>query len=277
MVQNTKFPQPLDYHPEILNALRHSLPVVALESTIITHGMEYPQNVETALQIEEKIRENGANPATIAIMNGRIKIGLSSAEIEELGYNKAKAKKCSRRDLASALMKSQYGSTTVAATMILAQMAGIQVFVTGGIGGVHRGAEETWDISADLTELGRTPIAVVCAGAKSIQDIPKTLEVLETQGVNVVSYKQENFPAFFVKDSGCKASQKCNTTSEIADLINMQFNILQMETGIIIGVPIPDEQEADGEIIEAAIQNSLTEVESNFFENKMNRKKYKRC
>ncbi|CAD8127557.1 unnamed protein product [Paramecium sonneborni] len=180
--------------------------VVALESTIITHGMEYPTNVQTALGVEEEIRSKGAIPATIIIIQGIIRVGLRPEEIEEIGKNKQKYQKCSRRDFAQIIAQKGYGSTTVAATMMIAHMAGIKVFVTGGIGGVHRGAEHTFDISADLVELGQTPVAVICAGAKSILDIPKTLEYLETQGVPVVGYKTKHFPNFFTPDSGLLCS-----------------------------------------------------------------------
>lgn len=198
--------------PEVKQALQAGLPIVALESTIITHGMEYPVNRDTALAVESIVRENGAIPATIAIMNGVIKIGLSEADIEFLSKEgKQNARKCSRRDLAYVLARKMNGSTTVAGTMFLANMAGIKMFVTGGIGGVHRGAEQTFDISADLLELSKTPVGVVCAGVKSILDIPKTLEYLETMGVPVVSYGSDDFPDFFTRSSGCKSVFRCDT------------------------------------------------------------------
>ena len=193
----------LDINPEVKQALMQNRPVVALESTIITHGMEYPINRDTALAVEKIVRDYGATPATIAIIKGVIKIGLSNEELEMLSTEgKKNSRKCSRRDLAYVIARKMNGSTTVAGTMYLASLAGIKVFVTGGIGGVHRGAEQTFDISADLTELARTRISVVSAGVKSILDIPKTLEYLETMGVPVVTYQSDDFPDFFTRKSG---------------------------------------------------------------------------
>jgi len=204
----------------VLNALNSNKPVVALESTIITHGMEYPTNRDTAVAVEQIVRDNGAIPATIAIINGMIKIGLTAEEIEWLSTEgKKNSRKCSRRDLAFVLAKKMNGSTTVAGTMYLANMAGIKVFVTGGIGGVHRGAENTFDISADLTELAKTPVNVVSAGVKSILDIAKTLEYLETMGVPIITYGSDDFPDFFTRESGFKTVFRCDTPDECAAMI----------------------------------------------------------
>lgn len=223
--------------------------------------MEYPTNFNTALEVEDIIRKEGAIPATIAIIKGIIKIGLTKEEIEYLSKNGRTAKKCSRRDIASILQKKLDGSTTVAATMYLANKAGLKIFVTGGIGGVHRGAETTFDISADLTELGQTPVAVVCAGAKSILDIGKTLEFLETQGVAVVGYKTDKFPEFFTSDSGFFVSNKIDNEKEGAELIKISFDELKLKNGIIVAVPIPKEQEADGIKIKEAVGKALQEAE----------------
>lgn len=209
---------------EVKRALVEGLPVVALESTIISHGMPYPANVKTALEVERVIRKQGAVPATIAILGGEVRVGLTEQEIEQLGkLPSSSVLKCSRRDLAYALATKSHGATTVAATMLIANRAGIRIFVTGGIGGVHRGAEKTMDISADLVELGKTPVAVVCAGVKSILDIPKTLEFLETQGVTVSSYQSPVFPAFYTADSGCKAPSVIESPKQAARMIRMCF------------------------------------------------------
>ena len=210
----------LDINPEVEQALMQNRPVVALESTIITHGMEYPINRDTALAVEKIVRDYGATPATIAIIKGVIKIGLSNEELEMLSTEgKKNSRKCSRRDLAYVIARKMNGSTTVAGTMYLASLAGIKVFVTGGIGGVHRGAEQTFDISADLTELARTRISVVSAGVKSILDIPKTLEYLETMGVPVVTYQSDDFPDFFTRKSGLPTVFRCDTPEECAAMI----------------------------------------------------------
>ena len=210
----------LDINPEVMQALMQNRPVVALESTIITHGMEYPINRDTALAVEKIVRDYGATPATIAIIKGVIKIGLSNEELEMLSTEgKKNSRKCSRRDLAYVIARKMNGSTTVAGTMYLASLAGIKVFVTGGIGGVHRGAEQTFDISADLTELARTRISVVSAGVKSILDIPKTLEYLETMGVPVVTYQSDDFPDFFTRKSGLPTVFRCDTPEECAAMI----------------------------------------------------------
>eukprot|EP01016_Furgasonia_blochmanni_P043046 TRINITY_DN5792_c0_g2_i2.p1 TRINITY_DN5792_c0_g2~~TRINITY_DN5792_c0_g2_i2.p1 ORF type:complete len:408 (-),score=72.63 TRINITY_DN5792_c0_g2_i2:805-2004(-) len=260
IMQTQKYNALLDFTPEVRKALDEGRAVVALESTIITHGMEYPTNRDTALGVEKIIRDNGAVPATIAIIEGRIKIGLTEEQIEFLSKNKHLSHKCSVRDLAAIIAKKGYGSTTVAATMYGAWLAGIPVFVTGGIGGVHRGAESTFDISADLTELGRTPVAVVSAGAKSILDIPKTLEYLETQGVPVVGYKTDDFPMFFISKSGCKVSARVDSDEECARLVKANFYDLQLRNGILISVPVPAEEEADGEKINKAIEVAINEA-----------------
>lgn len=243
---------------EVKNALENGNPIVALESTIITHGMPYPSNVETAIQVENVIRDQGATPATIAIMNGKIHVGLSKEQIEELAQQKHVVK-CSRREIAFVCSKGLWGSTTVAATMIVCHMVGISVFVTGGIGGVHRGVEETMDISADLMELGMTPIAVICAGVKSILDIPKTLEVLETQGVTVASYQTDDFPAFFTRSSGCKAPCRLDTSMECAKLIHTSQQ-LGLQNGVLIAVPVPKHQEANAKELNNAIDKSILEA-----------------
>ena len=253
---------PLSFSPEVLHALRFKTPIVAQESTIITHGMEYPTNVNTALDVEAVVRAQGATPATIAIMDGHIKVGLTVEEITELAKNKSQCLKCSRRDIATALVKRSYGSTTVAATMMIADWAGIKIFVTGGIGGVHRGYESSFDVSADLTELAKTPICVISSGAKSILDIPKTLEVLRSYGVNVCGYKQEDFPAFFIGKSGYKANQKLSSAQEAAQLVYDQYYNLGLPQGIIIGNPVPKNQEADGNLIESAIVEALEMAEN---------------
>ncbi len=222
---------------EVRAALSERRAVVALESTIITHGMPYPANVETALALEAIVRAEGATPATIALLDGRIRVGLDAAELDRLASTPAA--KASRRDLAPLLAAKASGGTTVAATMIVADRAGIPIFATGGIGGVHRGAETTFDVSADLIELGRTPVAVVCAGAKSILDIPKTLEVLETQGVPVLGYRTEKFPAFFARDSGRKLDRRMETPRELAVIVAMQRR-LGFSTGILIANPIAE-------------------------------------
>jgi len=248
---------PMIIHPEVRHALSEGLPVVALESTIISHGMPYPQNVQTAKEVEQIIRDQGAIPATIAIINQHVHIGLTEEYLELLGKAGSHAAKVSRRDIALILAKPQaIGATTVSATMILAHLAGIKVFVTGGIGGVHRGAAETMDISADLTELGRTPVTVVCAGAKSILDIGLTLEYLETQGVTVIGYQTDHMPAFFTADSGFDAHTRIDSVEEIA-LAMVYNNILKLNSGMVVGCPIPEEYAANGAVVERAIQDAL--------------------
>eukprot|EP00667_Euglena_gracilis_P016026 EG_transcript_16711 len=246
---------------EVLFALNAGKPVVALESTIITHGMPYPRNVETARAVEQTVRENGAVPATIAILKGVIHVGLTNAQLEALAAPGADVLKCSRRDLPYIIAARRNGSTTVAATMIIAHMAGIQVFVTGGIGGVHRGAQETMDISADLIELGRIPMCVVCAGVKSVLDIPKTLEVLETQGVTVATLGSDVFPAFFTANSGCPAPLRLDTYRECARLLHTTGR-LGLESGFLLTVPIPRHLAADGAAVQQATEAALREAEA---------------
>ncbi|KAJ2088810.1 hypothetical protein GGI16_006300 [Coemansia sp. S142-1] len=251
----------LHLSPAVRNALANGEPVVALESTIISHGMPYPQNIETARQVEQIVKENGATPATIALIDGKIHVGLGDAELEQLGKSGKSAIKTSRRDMAAVLSQRLLGATTVSGTMVAAHMAGIRVFATGGIGGVHRGAELTMDISADLTELGRTPVAVVCAGAKSILDLPKTLEFLETQGVPVVAYgESRRFPAFFSLDSGLLAPWAMQTPEQVARLIKTNAE-LGLMTGQVIAVPIPNEYAESSAEIERAINVAVREAE----------------
>nr|XP_027187183.1 uncharacterized protein LOC101502447 isoform X2 [Cicer arietinum] len=247
---------------EVSEALSLGRPVVALESTIISHGMPYPQNLETAKEVEGIVRDNGAVPATIAILNGIPCIGLSVEELERLATLGTKAQKTARRDIAYVVARGGNGATTVSATMFLASMVGIHVFVTGGIGGVHRHGEHTMDISSDLTELGRTPVAVICAGVKSILDIPRTLEYLETQGVCVAAYKTNEFPAFFTESSGCKVPCRVDTPEDCARLIEANIK-LKLGSGILIGVPIPQEHSTSGHIIESSINKALKEARVN--------------
>ena len=248
----------LDILPEIKEALEEGRPVVALESTIISHGMPYPENIKTAREVEKIVRDNGAVPATIGIINGRIKIGLTEDELEFMGQSKD-ILKASRRDLPVIIAKGLNGATTVASTMIAAKLAGIKVFVTGGIGGVHRGAEETFDISADLMELATTDVAVVCAGAKSILDIGLTLEYLETHGVPVLGFKTEEFPAFYTRKSGFKVDYKIDNEEEMAKALHTKW-ALDLKGGVVIGNPIPTEYEMEYEIINKAIENAVEEA-----------------
>jgi len=237
--------------PEVRTALAENRPVVALESTLITHGLPYPANVETALAMEHTIRDNGATPATVAILDGRIRVGLGQAEIEHLaGLGPDRVRKCSRRDLPLVVGLRGHGATTVAGTMIVARMAGIDVFATGGIGGVHRGHPH--DISADLIELGRTPVVVVCAGAKSILDLPLTLEVLETQGVPVIGYGTDELPAFYSRSSGLPVDIRIDTPDEAAAIIRAR-TALGLAQGILITVPVPAEHELPAEEAERLI------------------------
>lgn len=249
----------MDIKEEVRLALEEGKPVVALESTIISHGMPYPKNVETALRVESIVRENGAVPATIGIIGGRIKIGLTEEEIIHLGKSR-EVIKTSRRDIPFVLAKGLDGATTVASTMIFAYLAGIKVFATGGIGGVHRKAQETFDISADLEELARTSVAVVCAGAKSILDIGLTLEYLETLGVPVVGYKTDEFPAFYTSKSGFKVDYRVDTPTELAKAIKIKWD-LGLNGGVVIGNPIPEEYEMDYELMNEAIEKALQEAE----------------
>ena len=251
--------QYLDVAPEVAQALKDGRPVVALESTIISHGMPYPQNVETALAVEEIIRQNGAVPATIAIIGGRLKAGLSKEEIEYLGKEGTKVTKASRRDLAVLCARGMDGATTVTTTMIIAHMAGIEVFATGGIGGVHRGAETTMDISADLEELAHTPVMVVCAGAKSILDLGLTLEYLETHGVPVLGYGTEELPAFYTRKSGFQVDYRVDSPAELAAAFRTQKE-LNLGGGMLVTNPIPEEYSMDAEVINRAIDQAIAEA-----------------
>lgn len=250
----------LEISKEVKEALENNKPVVALESTIISHGMPYPQNVETALKVEEIVRENGAVPATIAILNGKLKVGLSKEEVDYLGKKGLEVTKASRRDIPAILASEDDGATTVASTMIIAALAGIKVFATGGIGGVHRGAETTMDISADLEELAMTDVAVVCAGAKSILDIGLTLEFLETKGVPVLGYQTKELPAFYTRKSGFKVDYKMNTPEQIAKTLKAKWDI-NLKGGVVIANPIPEEFAMDFDTITNAINNAVAEAE----------------
>jgi pseudouridine-5'-phosphate glycosidase len=245
---------------EVAEALAAGRPVVALESTIITHGMPYPANVETALAVERVVRDAGVVPATIAVTDGIVRVGLSPDETDRLGQTRG-VMKLSRADLGYAVATGRTGSTTVAATMILAARAGIGVFATGGIGGVHRGAETSLDISADLQELARTPVTVVCAGAKAILDLPKTLEVLETLGVPVVGYGTDAFPAFWSRDSGLAAPLRLDTPADVATLAAAR-KALGLEGGILVANPIPAEAEIPAATIRRHIETALAEAEA---------------
>jgi pseudouridine-5'-phosphate glycosidase len=249
----------LDYTPEIKDALEQQQPVVALESTIITHGMPWPDNLSMAESVEQIVRDNGAIPATIAVLDGRIKIGLSQSELEQLSQSKD-ALKLSRADLAACLAQKNTGATTVASTMIAASLAGISVFATGGIGGVHKGAESTFDISADLQELSQTPVTVVAAGAKAILDIPKTLEVLETLGVPVIAYGQSEFPAFWSAKSGLKAPLRMDDVKEIATAHKYR-RALGMSGGQLVANPITSAHEITQEALKPIINQAISEAE----------------
>ena len=248
----------LDISPEVQKALAEGKPVVALESTIISHGMPYPKNVETAMLVEKTIRDNGAVPATIAIIGGRLKAGLSPEEIEYLGKSGRKVAKVSRRDLAAIVARGADGATTVTTTMIIAHMAGIKVFATGGIGGVHRGAETTMDISADLEELASTPVMVVCAGAKSILDLGLTLEYLETKGVPVIGYGTDELPAFYTRRSGFGVDYRVDSPEELAAMFRAQRE-LDYKGGMLVTNPIPEQYAMDKEVIDAAIDQAVKE------------------
>ena len=245
----------LSISPEIEKALAEGKPVVALESTILSHGMPFPENVEFSHKVEEIVRGEGAIPATTAIVGGKLKVGLTADELD-LMCRAENVGKVSRRDVAVYLATGKTGATTVATTMMLAEMAGIKVFATGGIGGVHRGAELTFDISADLQELAATKVAVVCAGAKSLLDIPKTLEYLETMGVPVLGMGTEDFPAFYCRKSGCKADAKIDTPAEMAKILQTKW-ALGLKGGVVIGNPIPAEYELDYNEMEAVINHAL--------------------
>ncbi len=242
--------------PEVVEALASKRPVVALESTLITHGLPRPVNLEVARALEQTVREAGAIPATIAILKGRITVGLLPEELEFLAHSDF-VRKCSRRDFPIVIANAEDGATTVAGTMMIAHAAGIQVFATGGIGGVHRG--HPFDVSADLTELGRTPITVVCAGAKAILDLPLTLEVLETQGVPVVGYQTSEFPAFYSRSSGLPVDVRCDTPEEVARLIRARDH-LNLPAGILVAAPVPESEALPHEDIERAIEQALADA-----------------
>ena len=251
----------LDVSPEVAAALAEGRPVVALESTIISHGMPYPQNVETALKVEAIIRENGAVPATIAILGGRLKAGLTPEEIEYLGKKGTAVHKASRRDLAVLCARGEDGATTVTTTMIIAHMAGIQIFATGGIGGVHRGAETTMDISADLEELSQTQVMVVCAGAKSILDLGLTLEYLETHGVPVIGYGTEELPAFYTRKSGFGVDYRIDSPAELAAAFKASLE-MGLKGGMLVTNPIPEAYSMDPAVINKAIDEAVAEAKA---------------
>lgn len=249
----------LDVAPEVRSALDTGKPVVALESTIISHGMPYPQNVETALNVEKIIRENGAVPATIAVIKGRLKAGLSKDEIDYLGKTGYAVPKASRRDLPVLVAQGRDGACTVTTTMIIAHLAGISVFATGGIGGVHRGAETTMDISADLEELAHTPVMVICAGAKSILDLGLTLEYLETHGVPVIGYGTEELPAFYTRKSGFKVDYELDTPAELARAFHVKQE-MGLGGGMLVTNPIPEEYSMDADVINKAINEAIEDA-----------------
>lgn len=247
--------------PEVADALAGKRPVVALESTVISHGMPYPRNLETARALEAEVRAAGAVPATIAVLDGRIRIGLDDEALERLATGGHAVRKLSRRDLPIALAAGALGATTVAATVIAARLAGIAVFATGGIGGVHRGAETSFDVSADLEELARTSVCVVCAGAKSILDLPKTLEVLETRGVPVLGFGTGEFPAFYSRRSGLPVDHRCDTVTEVADILRTKWQ-LGLEGGVLLANPIPAGDELDADAMETAVAQALADAEA---------------
>lgn len=253
--------QYLDVNPEVAQAIAEGKPVVALESTIISHGMPYPQNVETALKVEQIIRDNGAIPATIAILKGRLKVGMTHEEIEYLGKTGLDVIKTSRRDIPFIVAKQADGATTVASTMILASMAGIKIFATGGIGGVHRGAQQTYDVSADLQELANTDVAVVCAGAKSILDIGLTLEYLETHGVPVVGYQTETLPAFYTRESEFGVDYQLDTPEQIATAMKAKWQ-MGLKGGMVVANPIPEAFAMDKAEIDQVIVDALAEMDA---------------
>ncbi len=253
------FNEHLDVAPAVADALQSGEPVVALESTIISHGMPYPRNVETASLVESAIRDGGVVPATIAILDGRLKVGLASEEIERIGKQGSDVIKCSRRDLPFIIARKQDGATTVAATMIIAALAGIKVFATGGIGGVHRGAEESMDISADLDELARSNLAIVCAGIKSVLDIGRTLEYLETKGVPVVGYQTDTLPAFYSRSSGFAVDYRVDSAADVAAAINIKWQ-MGLDGGMVVAVPIPEEHALASDEIDSVIEDALQEV-----------------
>lgn len=250
----------LSISPEVKEALDAGKPVVALESTIISHGMPYPQNVETALRVEQTIRDNGAVPATIAIIGGRLKAGCTPEEIEYLGKKGQAVIKASRRDLPVLIARKEDGATTVTTTMIIAAMAGIRVFATGGIGGVHRGAQHTFDISADLEELAQTPVMVICAGAKSILDLGLTLEYLETKGVPVIGYGTDELPAFYTRHSGFGVDYRIDTPEELAAVFKAKIDC-GFKGGMLVTNPIPEEFSMPKEVIDCAIEHAIKDME----------------
>jgi pseudouridine-5'-phosphate glycosidase len=252
-------PSLLRLAPEVQQALAAGKAVVALESTIVAHGMPFPQNLETARAVEAVVRSHGAVPATIAVLDGAVRVGLSDAELEALARAGGAALKLSRRDLGYAVSQRRLGATTVAATLLCAHWAGIRVFVTGGIGGVHRGAAQSMDVSADLLELARTPVAVVCAGAKSILDLPLTLEVLETQGVPVLALGQEEFPSFYSRGSGLKADFRLDTPAEVAGFLDAHWR-LGLSAGVVVANPVPVEHEIPSAEVERWIAQALAEA-----------------
>ena len=251
----------IEFNDEVRKAIELGLPIVALESTIISHGMPYPKNVETAIKCEEIVRENGSIPATIAILNGKLKVGLSKKELDFLGSQGKQIIKTSRRDIAYNVANKIDGATTVSATMYIASLAGIKVFATGGIGGVHRGAETSFDISADLDELANTNVLVVCAGIKSILDLGLTLEYLETKGVPVIGYQTESLPAFYSRTSDFKVNFKIDSPQEIANMLKTKLE-LSLNGGILVTNPIPTEYSMDSEIINQAIDKALLEMDN---------------
>ncbi|VAW14272.1 Indigoidine synthase A-like protein, uncharacterized enzyme involved in pigment biosynthesis [hydrothermal vent metagenome] len=248
----------LEVSERVRTALAENRAVVALESTIITHGMPYPQNLETALLVEKEVRNQGAEPATIAIMDKKLVVGLEGDQLDRLAAQRDKAAKASRRDVAAVLVTGQMAGTTVATTMQIAHAANIDIFATGGIGGVHRGANDSFDISADLKELSQTPVAVVCAGAKSILDIGKTLEVLETNGVPVIGYGTDQFPAFFARSSGFGVDHRFDEVADIAKVFKLQKSLAM--GGILVANPIPEDAALDGEIIEERIAQAIKDA-----------------
>jgi pseudouridylate synthase len=249
----------LDLHPEVTAALAAGAPLVALESTLIAHGMPWPHNLETGQRLEAEVRRHGAVPATVAVLGGRLKAGLAAAELEALARGGAQVAKASRRDLALLVAQGADGATTVAATMFVAALAGIRTFATGGIGGVHRGAERSFDVSADLLELAQTPVAVVCAGAKSILDLGLTLEVLETHGVPVIGYRTGTLPAFYVRDSGFALQMRLDEPEAVARTMQAQWS-LGLKGGLVVANPIPAEHEMPRQRIDAAIEQALAEA-----------------
>ena len=250
----------LQLSPEVDKALREGRAVVALESTIISHGMPYPQNVETALRVEQTIRDNGAVPATVAVIGGRLKAGCTPEEIEYLGKKGQAVTKASRRDLPVLIARGEDGATTVTTTMIIAAMAGIKVFATGGIGGVHRGAQQTFDISADLEELASTPVMVICAGAKSILDLGLTLEYLETKGVPVIGYCTDELPAFYTRHSGFGVDYRIDTPEELGAIFQAKLDC-GLKGGVLVTNPIPEEYSMPKDVIDRAIEQALHEAD----------------